>query len=342
MASKDITKILYDGHIKVDYKDGAHRYYVRERADFDVDPEQPKAWGKTINTSGVTTILGDTLEKKGLMTWPLNMAMRELFGFYDFVNEDGKKMIGFSKDMGTLWDGDELRTGSKDELVDIISSANKAWQRRQKRGADIGSFTHDYIEHYITKDPFPLTLEEYKSRQVFETPEEEQEWTKIAQEELESAQRACKSFVNWWNEKTPELIGTEQVVYSKEFKYAGAYDGLIKIDGKLVLADWKTSNAALNKDAAAPMGVYYTYFAQSAAYALAHMENGGDKIDDLLIVSARKDGEFDTVYLSELGVTVEQAIEWWKDIVGCYNIMKVLKSELNRLGDEKESLWAST
>lgn len=105
MAFKDIKKVLYDGSILVDYKDKAHRYYVYPRVNFDLPEDDKKAWGKQLYAKGTTTLIDQTLEKKGLFLWPMGMALKELFGFYDFTNELGEKVTGlWGKKQGTLLD----------------------------------------------------------------------------------------------------------------------------------------------------------------------------------------------------------------------------------------------
>ena len=47
------------------------------------------------------------------------------------------------------------------------------------------------------------------------------------------------------------------------------------------------------QSAGAPQGAYYDYFSQSALYALAWAEMGNGDVDDIGIVSCRKDGEFE-------------------------------------------------
>lgn len=323
MAFRDQSVVLYDGQIKLEYKDASHRYYW-----YELLPDG--TWGQKQATKGVTTILSGTLEKSGLMTWPLNMAMKELFGFYEsFIGSDGKPVpAGLrGKGKGTMLDSSgKFRIIPKEELLSLVQSANKAWQRRQKQGADIGSLVHDAIEQYVLGTPFALTLEKYEEGQEFENEEARQAWYTTAQEELDQAIVAFERFKLWWEETKPTLINAEQIVYSREFDYSGAYDALLEIDGRRVLVDWKTSNASVS--AGAPQGVYYSYFIQSAAYALALMEMGEPEIHDLMIVSARKDGEFDAVMASEVGLYMSEAIDWWKSVVYSYRMMDRIKQRL--------------
>jgi hypothetical protein len=402
MAFKDITKVLYNGKIKLDYKDKTHRYYVRKRENWDLSPDDPKAWSKVIYPAGTTTLLGDTLEKKGLMTWPLGLAMRELFGFYDFVGDDGTKKTGFSKGVGTL------RTLGKlpddEELIPIVKSAADAYLRRQKQGADIGSVVHDAIEHYVNLNPNvpeqvfqevalkDLTDDQKKMfedgklthqssthtvsipvinddgtpkmeipeirRSIFDIGEQymwnikeaiedinSPEYDKAMEafpDDVEMAKKAFDQFVSWWNNARPTLYGAEDLLYSMDHNVCGTYDGDLGIPvedhpmkelfvGKEIVrvtADWKTSNASKSTGAASPEGVYYNYFIQLAIYEMCRREMGFPPADDLLTVSARKDGGFSLVYASELGLTVQECIDWAVAVITCYRLMDKTKSAL--------------
>lgn len=381
MAFKDLVKVLYDGQIRISYLDKPHMYFKQDRIDFELPEDDEKAWGKKTRPKGTTTLLADTLEKKGLMTWPMGLALRELFGFYDFTNEHGKKMTGFSKGVGTLRavDGGLTRkVKNDDDLMEHVLSASKAWQRKQKQGADIGSIVHDAIEHYVLANTNRLYVKfdenhkpvlNEKGETVYETQnigrsnfdigesyiwnikeafpipaigepdefeEQRNEALKRSPEEIAMAVLAFEQFTTWWDSTKPELIGAEDLIYSREFNVSGTFDGLLRIGDKIVMADWKTSNASASKDAAAAQGVYYSYFIQSAIYAMAWAEMGLEKVDDLLIVSCRKDGGFDHIYASDLGLTVDDCIAWAKSAISCYQFMDKSKRALNKLAEAKE------
>ena len=50
-------------------------------------------------------------------------------------------------------------------------------------------------------------------------------------------------FYEFWSTYKPELISTEDFVWSDEHKYAGTADLVVKLDGKVWLLDLKTSNS---------------------------------------------------------------------------------------------------
>lgn len=343
MAFQDITVFLYDDSIKLDYKDKSHRYYVRERINYDLPKENVKAWGGAFRPIGTTTLLTDTLEKKGLMTWPMGLALRELFGFYDFTNEKLERMTGFSKDKGTLWDPNpDAQTNlllDKEQMLPVVLSASKAWQRKQKKGADIGSIVHDAIEHHIKELPFDIDAEYMNAIKEceYEIDADRDRAFQEFESDIKQASLAFEQFKLWWAEKTPELLGAEDLVYSKDFKVAGTFDGLLRIDNKVILADWKTSNASTNADAAMPEGINYQYFIQSAIYALCWMEMGREKIDDLMIVSCRKDGGFTTITASELGHSMDLMLDVAKSVIYLYKWVKSTKQGLIDHAKPKEA-----
>ena len=75
-------------------------------------------------------------------------------------------------------------------------------------------------------------------------------------------------FYDFWSTYKPELISTEEFVFSDKHKYAGTADLLVKMDGETWLLDLKTSN-----------NLHRSYNLQLAAYAKAIEEVKGIKID---------------------------------------------------------------
>lgn len=348
MAFKDITKVLYNGNVKLDYKDSNHAYYVRTRENWDLSPEDAKAWGKTSRPKGTTTLLGDTLEKSGLMNYSLNKAMMCLFGFYEFKDDNGERKIGYSKKgEQILWDNDNLKPLSRDEALEVLSYGSKASQRHTQKGADIGSVVHDAIEQYVlghTNNPEIPSIESVfdigeqymwnikEAITDINSPEYEQAMEDFPGD-VEMAKQAFNQFVIWWEAKKPKLLGAEQIVYSMEHNYAGSFDGLIELDGKIILCDWKTSNASASESACSPNGVYYSYFIQSAMYAAALIEMGVvDHVDELMIVSCRKDGNFDTVTTADIGMDTQECIEWAVSVIKCFRFMDKAKTGLWAFG----------
>lgn len=75
-------------------------------------------------------------------------------------------------------------------------------------------------------------------------------------------------FVDFWTTHKPELISTEEFVYSDEYRYAGTADLVCKLDGETWLIDFKTSNS-----------LHKSYDLQLASYAKALGEAKGIQIE---------------------------------------------------------------
>lgn len=344
MAFKDMEVVLYGESIKVNYTDKTHRYQARARVNWELPVTNPKAWGKALYPKGCTTILGETLEKKGLQRYPLQKMLMYAFQFYEFTDDDGEKKMGYSKKgFGSFWgEDDRLIPYTREEALEHISHASKADLRWTQKGADIGSVVHDAIEHYVRAqngeevEAFDIATEYQKAinESSYESELAREQALEDMPFDIEAANKAFDQFVIWWQNTKPELLGAEQLIYSKKHNISGTFDGLLRIDGKVILADWKTSNASLNKTAGMPEGINYQYFLQSAIYAMAWEEMGNGKIDDLLIVSARKDGGFSTIFASELGFTIEDCYNWARAVIVCYRMAELSKARLWEHGEK--------
>jgi hypothetical protein len=206
---------------------------------------------------------------------------------------------------------------------------------------EVIAVVHDAIEHYIKGEAFDIaeaynwTIKEseYESDALRDKAFEE------APAEVEMAQQAFLQFEKWWLTVDPLLHSAEDILYSKEYNVFGTYDGDISIEGKhhpiykdresiRITADWKTSNASSSEEAASPEGIYYSYFIQLAVYEIIRREMGLPPADDLLCVSARKDGGFSTIFASELGLSVEDCIDWAKSVILCYRLAEKTKDAL--------------
>lgn len=75
-------------------------------------------------------------------------------------------------------------------------------------------------------------------------------------------------FYDFWSTYKPELISTEDFVWSDEHKYAGTADLVVKLDGQIWLLDLKTSNS-----------LHKSYDLQLASYAKALKECKGIEIE---------------------------------------------------------------
>lgn len=170
-----------------------------------------------------------------------------------------------------------------------LSDGALEYTRRRDSGAATGTEAHALVERYLKGGT--VTLENASNE----------------------ASNAFTAFVGWYEETQPKILAVESVIYSPTNNYAGTYDALMEIDGKVYLTDLKTTNASRK----APNGVYAENFVQLGAYAEAHeeqrlfeeaTENGSQlpPIDGLAVISAKKDGKMDFVTNEDVNLTVQE------------------------------------
>lgn len=81
------------------------------------------------------------------------------------------------------------------------------------------------------------------------------------------------SFYEWYNKYKPTELKTEFTVASLKHKIAGTLDLRCKINGKVVIIDFKTSS-----------GIYYSHHLQLAAYKELYEEMTGEKVDEVYVL----------------------------------------------------------
>ncbi|EHM24231.1 hypothetical protein SPW_7325 [Streptomyces sp. W007] len=128
--------------------------------------------------------------------------------------------------------------------IDYLKSAHR---RTSKAASDLGSTAHDYFERLARGDNVPL-------RQVHA-----------------DVKPHVTYFKQFLDEIQPEFLHLEETVWSDVHQYAGSFDAIAKIDGEVVMVDWKTS-----KD------VYDSVALQLAAYRYADriiLAESGESVD---------------------------------------------------------------
>lgn len=124
-------------------------------------------------------------------------------------------------------------------LKDVGHNANIIMKRAGKEGTQV----HEGIETLLAGEELDW-MDDYGNAKYNETV-----WEMI------------NKFVDFWKTYKPELISTEEFVYSDEHKYAGTADLVCKLDGEVWLIDFKTSNS-----------LHKSYDLQLASYAKALKE----------------------------------------------------------------------
>lgn len=130
-------------------------------------------------------------------------------------------------------------------------------------------------------------------------------------------EKMLEKFKEWYYKSGAKPLAVEQVVYSRANEVAGTFDALFEIDGKIVLVDFKTNSVSRD----APQGVYPEALLQMGAYSLAYREETGKPIDNLMVVNiSKKDGKIRTLSASDLGVSVEDCEQGFKNLLEVYRL----------------------
>lgn len=235
---------------------------------------------------GVTSTIGNILDKPELAGWRLNMSNKAVFGA--IYRETGEYDHNWKESLikpGVEYD--------EETLHEIMLEGSRQWTIRSDKGKDVGTMAHNAIEQYLRGEKIIWpTL-------TSEIPEELREF----EENIRMADKACGAFRKWWESlDNPKILDIERTVYSRQLQYAGTFDLLAEINGKVYLLDIKTTNSSKG----APMGIYPEMFLQLGAYNYAFREETGMKVDDVGIIRVGKDGKLNIATAKDVGFNTDE------------------------------------
>ena len=259
--------------------------------------------------------MSQTVKTVALYDGSINIAFSPNARNRYMVMEDGHSPVGcttilqsLAKPGLALWPMYESIAWLKAHPEDY-DGAEKAYLIKSDKGKDVGTEVHDAIEKWLINIQNAVTL----SRSILADKQ---------------AEKAVMAFTNWYvshGSGNIKVLATEQIIYSKQYDYAGTYDALLEIDGKAVLCDMKTTNTSRT----APLGIYPEYLLQLGGYSLAHHEeNPEQQIDDLMIIRVGKDGVLNTLRASELGFIPSFLEDAFKSVVSTYKFLTPLSKVL--------------
>ena len=116
-----------------------------------------------------------------------------------------------------------------------------------------------------------------------------------------------------WRRDNPSLriLHTELVVFSQLYGFAGTVDMVGRLDNKLVVFDWKTSNSIQSE-----------YALQVAAYAAAFQESYNERVDEAWIIRFNK-----TKPQYEARRVLDHRSSF-EAFLGCLSIWRILQQDL--------------
>ncbi len=161
------------------------------------------------------------------------------------------------------WVANEARSYIKDNLTpgesldeveidELAEGARLAHKRSSSKALSIGTVVHKYAEDWIKSKLMGGSEPDFP--------------------ENEEAQESAIEFLDWAERSDIIWLGSEQMVYHPEHRYAGTYDAIARIDGDLYIIDFKTSKS-----------IYKEYYLQAVAYMKAQQVSTDRYIDGIAI-----------------------------------------------------------
>ena len=196
-----------------------------------------------------TYTLVDTIEAKGV-------SNIYYYGLYkvEFQNE-GEPEWRIHGESSSLTDSDYTFEQDGNELVITSKNAGTAGAFTMTaaaihKAADEGTQVHEAAEKLVLGEEISW-MDDYGNAKYSQIV-----WEMILK------------FAEFWKEYKPELISSEQFVWSDKYKYAGTADIVCKMNDEIWLLDLKTSNS-----------IHKSYDLQLASYAKGLEESRGVKIE---------------------------------------------------------------
>lgn len=219
----------------------------------------------------------------------------------DYRNKNGDRVsgtttiigsnLGWSKTPLCIWN---YNRGHDDGL----SGRPQDYKGTMQRAADAGTICHAMIEANLKKEEYHI-------------PEEVEEGIKL------KAIQAFVSFTVWKGQNHLEVVALEPHLVSEIWQYGATPDCIARINDRLCLFDWKSSNS-----------IHEEYALQIAAYRAAWEENHPDMLLEggfhLLRIDKDTAG-FDHIWRQELP-------DAWESFLSCLNLHKRHKTVKGLIG----------
>jgi hypothetical protein len=171
---------------------------------------------------------------------------------------------------------------TRELVVETLAAGRKRPERVKDAAADLGTRVHGLIDEWILTGS-------------------------TRAQDVDEMVAFC-NFTMFVSKYKMRFLSGDLPVASLRYKYGGRLDAIAEINGKLVLLDWKTSNAIRDD-----------YALQVAAYRLALFETYGIRADKAMVVRFDK---VDPKVLDHKEVRLAQATKTWKALAafeGEYN-----------------------
>jgi hypothetical protein len=149
-----------------------------------------------------------------------------------------------------------------------ILEATSLHRTKKEKAADSGSAVHNFAEEYIL----------FELKQIKERPKMPKD---------KKVLNGAMAFLEWYQGNKIKPIASEQLIYSKKNDYVGTLDFKARMNGKLVLIDFKTGKPCEKKNSKYEVisrKPYPEQRYQVAGYRNADEEESGEKYDESWII----------------------------------------------------------
>jgi hypothetical protein len=187
------------------------------------------------------------------------------------------------------WGTDALLTWANN-----LGLEGKCHTEERGKAADIGTCAHEMIDSYLHKRLLDSGI--------------------YSEEIVDAAMPAFQAYCEWACRHRIEVIMSEKPLVSAAHRYGGTPDAIVRMDGKAVLLDFKTSN-----------WLYPKHIIQVVAYLDLIAEVYDKHLDTAIVLRVGKDGIFKTLTVE--GDAITQGREAFYHLLQLYK----LKSPLEKL-----------
>jgi len=210
------------------------------------------------------------------------------------VIDKSRFLIPWAVKLTTQYIRDAISKGetfSKEEIENILVDASMQHTIKKEKAGDFGTAIHDWAEQFALAKASGKDID-------------------IPEDAPEEVLNGINAFLEWYNNHDIEFVEAERMVYSRKNGFVGTLDAVAKINGKLYLIDYKSSN-----------GIYESHYFQVSAYYKAYQEETGTEFDGAMIIRfGKEDGEFEVKE-----ITKGSLVKDYKAFKSCLNVKNRLK-----------------
>jgi hypothetical protein len=269
---------------------------------------------------GVSSV-PDIIDKPGLRHYYMNEAIGEIKRSIFLQPND---FTNYNTGFYTMWS-------------DIESRAKVAHQVKSTRGKENGTRIHLWLENFLIAKRDNLPVPALPVPRAVKAESQCTSWEDALQNEIDhewnNLIEALSQFIHWYNNHNIEIVAFEQIIYSRQYDYAGRFDAILRIDGKLYLVDFKTNNPTSDY----PDGIFPDMFCQIGGYDVGwveehypelHKQNKSIFDGHAVFNFSKKTGKFNKRFVGEEEVRVNR--NWFVHTLGTkrgeqYHVRKMSK-----------------